>query len=106
MVTPSMVCASKLAETHSAISCAASEPHLVSSHAIAGNIVAHQAFLDEALELVERRGRVGAIEAADGHNGQLACQLVTCRALCTSDGGCPAVLAGIFLQQGGNGPGA
>ena len=56
---------------------------------------------DECLELLERRGRVGAVEPADGHHGRLGRELVAGGVVGADGGGDPGVGAGVLLQQGG-----
>ena len=67
--------------------------------AAAGDEVVDLALRDVLLELGQGRRGVGAVEAADGHDGLTAAQLVAGGVVRVHRGGRPGVLAGVGLQR-------
>ena len=69
------------------------------TQATACDVVADEALGNVSLEFVERGRGVRSIKAANGHDGELACQLVA-RGVLRTRGRCrPTIAAGILCEQ-------
>ena len=85
------------------LACGARAAHLrtahAATHATACDVVADEALGNVNLEFVKRGRGVRSIKAANGHDGELACQLVA-RGILRIRGRChPAIATGILREQ-------